>query len=119
MQQIFKSQLEYGKFGQCICTPVCYILGHTFLTMKETPILDICSGTRINSIMQKSHDFYAQSEYAKTHTLLMIEDMHVCIIIIIIYSLLYYVAQVVYNFFLLYFKNNRLFFHRKTQNALM
>lgn len=75
--RLFKSQLEYGIFGQCICTPVCYILGHTFLTMNETSIITVCSTARIDSIMRKSHEFYAASKFANSFTLPMIEEIHV------------------------------------------
>ena len=76
-QRIFKSQLEYGKFGQYICTPVCYILGHAFLSMRHTPIQTICNASRIDNIMCKCHDIYASSKFALSSTLLMIEEMQV------------------------------------------
>lgn len=60
----FKSQLEYGKYGGNICTPVCCIVGSTYLLMDghlcHNHIDYIFSPEKMDSIMKVCHNMYSE-----------------------------------------------------------
>jgi hypothetical protein len=77
-KKIFKSQLEYGKFGSHICTPVSSVFGYEFLwyhSIDNTDkfIDDISSLVHI--IMVRSHEFYTNHHFSFMGKNLMISDL--------------------------------------------
>ncbi len=54
----FRSQLEYGKYGAKICTPICCVVASKFITSHGTPIFSYFTQELMDSIMTTCHAMY-------------------------------------------------------------
>ena len=63
--QKYESQFAYGKYGMCICTPVCYRLALLFVGQDAVTPENPLTVEAVHASMLWSARFYASSDFSR------------------------------------------------------
>jgi hypothetical protein len=73
--QKYESQFAYGKYGMCICTPVCYRLALLFVGQDAVTPENPLTVEAVHASMLWSARFYASSDFSRARRFMCIDDM--------------------------------------------